>query len=234
MGIVIANEIAMAVNVVAIAVIGTNLALYGSLVIASCYTAGVLAGLTITIVLPSMALFGTKNYFKYLVNLPLMGIGNFLNDTCKGTTIDENGGWKKENWIGRIFGDLAHFHDEQLSEALCSFFSYLNKNRSEDNPLSIADLGCGTGSYLAELIKSDITNCHGYELDSAPRELVKLENGKQYYTVGPEGNLTTPDFMEDKEPVSWVLSLEVGEHIPKTYTKTTIQTTTEPKLQKTS
>ena len=92
-----------------------------------------------------------------------------------------------------------HLYDVKLSESMLNFF----KN---EKVKSIADFGCGMGDYVKNFQKNDI-NATGY--DGNPNTPV-FTNG-----FGKVLDLSEPVVFE--EPFDWVMSLEVGEHIPKTF-----------------
>lgn len=90
-------------------------------------------------------------------------------------------------------------YDPYLASALISFFK-------EEKASSIIDLGCGTGQYVRALNKAGIPcdgldgNPHTHQITNGECETADLS---QPLTLGKN--------------YDWVLSLEVGEHIPKKY-----------------
>jgi len=103
-------------------------------------------------------------------------------------------------WEG-LASDITsgHYYDPLLGEYLVEFF----KN---ENIKSIVDFGCGDGKYVKKLQENSI-NASGFD-----------------------GNPNTPEYTNNlcsvldlsiphqfDEPFDWVLSLEVGEHLPKQF-----------------
>lgn len=108
--------------------------------------------------------------------------------------INKNGFWESSDSSG-------HLYDEPLSDAIVSFF----KNEKAEN---IIDLGCGMGRYVKTLREQGF-ECDGF--DGNPNTIL-LTNG-----IGQVLDFSKP-FDLQKE-YDWVLSLEVGEHIPKEFEK---------------
>jgi cyclopropane fatty-acyl-phospholipid synthase-like methyltransferase len=108
-------------------------------------------------------------------------------------SINKTGFWNIENPK-----DL-HSYDKNLSIVLLDFF----KN---ENIKTIADFGCGLGDYVNHFKKNNI-NAKGF--DGNPNT-PKLTNH-----VGEVLDLSIPKIFDEK--FDWVMSLEVGEHLPKKY-----------------
>jgi cyclopropane fatty-acyl-phospholipid synthase-like methyltransferase len=102
------------------------------------------------------------------------------------------------SWQG-VDSENKHAYDPKLCDALVNFFT-------ENKCSTLIDVGCGKGDYVKELVKENIK------------------------AVGFDGNKETPllsnnkckvfDFSKDCEALGvydWVLSLEVGEHLPPCY-----------------
>lgn len=106
-------------------------------------------------------------------------------------------------WEGLEASD-QHCYDNILSTSLLDFF----KN---ENAESIVDLGCGLGDYVKHL-KNNGLNIDGF--DGNPNT-IELTNG-----LCNIKDLSEP-FIFDKK-YEWVLSLEVGEHLPKKFEDTFI------------
>lgn len=85
---------------------------------------------------------------------------------------------------------LGHYFDEPLAESLRGGLA--NK--------TVLDLGCGQGKYVAFLKRAGI-NCRGYDGNPATADIPDCA----------VANLAAP---LELEPADWVISLEVGEHIP--------------------
>jgi cyclopropane fatty-acyl-phospholipid synthase-like methyltransferase len=108
-------------------------------------------------------------------------------------SIHENGYWQG------CEAQSQHAHDGNLAKALVKFL----KN---ENVETLCDFGCGMGKYVKYFIDNNIN------------------------AVGFDGNPNTPELTNNlckvldlSEPVKfpilfdWVLSLEVGEHLPKKF-----------------
>lgn len=106
--------------------------------------------------------------------------------------INKNGFWETTDYSG-------HIYDKSLSKALIGF---LKKN----NALNVADFGCGTGQYTKALVENGF-ECSGF--DGNPNT-VTLTDG-----FGKVLDLSIP--FDLKKKYDWVLSLEVGEHIPEKF-----------------
>tara|TARA_R100001594_G_scaffold5806_1_gene17341 strand:- start:9801 stop:10409 length:609 start_codon:yes stop_codon:yes gene_type:complete len=91
------------------------------------------------------------------------------------------------------------FFDSDLSSELVSFFK-------EERSKTIADMGCGWARYTKDLRKNGLS-CDGF--DGNPN--VHSNTGG----LGKLLDLSKPVVFETK--YDWILSLEVGEHIPKEY-----------------
>ena len=100
--------------------------------------------------------------------------------------INKNGFWETEDNTGHCF-----------DQPLCEVIKNITKNKS------LLDLGCGTGAYTKEL-QSTCTSAKGY--DGNPNT-PKISNG-----LCGVADLTKK---QNFDKVDWVLSLEVGEHVPK-------------------
>ena len=107
--------------------------------------------------------------------------------------INENGFWEG------IEASSQHCYDEPLSDALLTFF----KN---EKIKTLCDFGCGMGSYVQHFKKNNL-NVSGY--DGNPNT-PKLTNNTCDVL-----DLSNP--IKFNTPFSWVMSLEVGEHLPKKF-----------------
>ena len=105
-------------------------------------------------------------------------------------------------WIGEV--PECHAFDGVLAQAIANFFI-------EEQAQAVVDFGCGTGAYVAHLRKSGIS-AEGY--DGNP-ETAALSSG-----IGKVLDLSQPVHLD---AVDWVMSLEVGEHLPKQYETTFIE-----------
>lgn len=117
----------------------------------------------------------------------------FTQTSLLSLTVDEHGIWHGDDAV------KEHKTDYMLADALAEFFT-------DENAKSVVDLGCGTGSYVKVLRQVKI-KCDGFD-----------------------GNPNTPKITDDVAQVAdlsqpldlckrydWVLSLEVGENIPKEF-----------------
>ena len=112
--------------------------------------------------------------------------------------LHEKGYWVGEKAAGQ------HCYDPKLSEALLRFF--------KERDASVVDLGCGLGDYLKHFRKNGLTCC-GYDGNPKTPELTDNHAGV--------ADLTEPLTLEPKP--TWIMSLEVGEHLPAQYEDQFIQ-----------
>jgi cyclopropane fatty-acyl-phospholipid synthase-like methyltransferase len=114
-------------------------------------------------------------------------------------SIHENGYWQG------VEASCQHAYDTTLASGLIHFF--LNENAT-----SVVDFGCGMGNYVKTFQKNSIN------------------------AIGFDGNPNTPELTNNlckvldlsvtkkfDEPFDWVMSLEVGEHLPKRFEDIFIQ-----------
>lgn len=111
--------------------------------------------------------------------------------------INENGFWENESGVG-------HVHDTRLSEELIKFL----KEKDLEN---VVDFGCGMGDYARKIINSNIL-CEAYDGNPNTELLTK--------GLGKVLDLSTEFDLNKK--FDCVISLEVGEHIPKYHEQTFI------------
>jgi cyclopropane fatty-acyl-phospholipid synthase-like methyltransferase len=107
--------------------------------------------------------------------------------------INQHGYWDGE------FAVSHHAHDSPLCEALTDFFK-------KENAENLADLGCGLGNYVAHFVENGI-DATGY--DGNPKT-PELTSGRCKVL-----DLAEPVLFET--PYDWILSIEVGEHLPPEY-----------------
>ncbi len=130
--------------------------------------------------------------YKQFPSKKLMHGATSLLQTNKDFDIKKNGAWQG------LSSDEHHYFDQGLAVDLAEFFK-------QNNAASIVDLGAGKGDYAKYFIAEDIfTSCY-------------------------DGNLNTPQLSDgvcgimdltkniNLAKYDWVLSLEVGEHLPKEY-----------------
>lgn len=101
-------------------------------------------------------------------------------------------------WIGSDI-DSEHCHDHFLSSVITKF---LLIERAE----SIVDFGCGVGLYAQQFLKHHIPT-EAYDGNPLTPELTE--------GVGKIQDLSVP--FDLGKQFDWVMSLEVGEHLPKIY-----------------
>jgi hypothetical protein len=106
--------------------------------------------------------------------------------------INQKGYWETDSSVG-------HIHDDRLTQALNGFFI-------KENVKTLVDLGCGMGDYVKFFIANGIV-CDAF--DGNPNTEA-LTNG-----LGKVLDFSSTFDLEKK--YDCVLSLEVGEHIPKEY-----------------
>jgi cyclopropane fatty-acyl-phospholipid synthase-like methyltransferase len=93
----------------------------------------------------------------------------------------------------------GHFYDVGLANYLVEFF----KNEKVKN---LVDLGCGDGKYVKTFRENGI-NANGFDGNPSTPE----------YTNNICGVLDLSVPYQFDKPFDWVLSLEVGEHLPKQF-----------------
>ena len=128
----------------------------------------------------------SQNYiFKKIMSSSI----NINQSKNQEVNISKEGFWLDER--------LEHhlYTDQKLCEALVSFFK-------KESCTTVADFGCGLGEYVRHLNNNDIF-AHGY--DGNPKAEISNEN---CYLL----DLSKPI---DLNIYDWVISFEVGEHIPK-------------------
>ena len=107
--------------------------------------------------------------------------------------INERGFWENDTAEG-------HGHDEGLARSLLGFFQVEGAN-------DVIDMGCGDGFYTRYLTDGGVY-CMGVDGNPNTEELA----GSHCYSV----DLSKEQYLG---VFDWVLSLEVGEHIPVEYEK---------------
>lgn len=99
-------------------------------------------------------------------------------------------------FTGDLVKEHANFHCIELNDWLCNFL---------DKDKLLLDLGCGSGEYLKYMQAKGFNYLLGYEgcmSDHFVFNPIIIQDLTQHFTVENKGN---------------VLSLEVGEHIPRKY-----------------
>lgn len=109
--------------------------------------------------------------------------------------INKRGFWEGEDAVA------GHYHDHHLSHALVEFFK-------KENAKTIVDFGCGTGHYLKNFLNNDF-QAEGYDGNPQTPQisggLAKVLDLSESFDLGKR--------------FDWVMSLEVGEHLPKEFEK---------------
>lgn len=113
-------------------------------------------------------------------------------------SIHENGYWEG------LHANSQHVYDSSLGISLMTFF----KN---ENVKSIVDFGCGMGDYV-KTFQSNNINAFGFDGNPNTPELTN--------NLCKVLDLSVP--IKFDEPFDWVLSLEVGEHLPQRFEDTFI------------
>lgn len=101
-------------------------------------------------------------------------------------------------WVGLEAGS-QHFHDSSLAKSLVEFFK-------GEKPDHVVDFGCGMGDYVKTL-RSNGIQTSGFDGNPNTPELTKNVCGVL--------DLSVPKQF-DKQ-FDWVMSLEVGEHLPSQF-----------------
>lgn len=105
--------------------------------------------------------------------------------------IHEHGYWLDQSQNG-------HFFDKSLAKQLAWMFK----------GQSVVDLGCGVGDYV-HFLRDRNVDCIGYDGNPTTQFLA---NDRTFCQV-----LDLAERVSFEKQFDWVLSLEVGEHIPETY-----------------
>jgi len=111
--------------------------------------------------------------------------------------INERGFWESAT-------DEGHLHDSSLCQGLITVLQHAKSNE-------IADFGCGMADYARKISEQGII-CEAYDGNPNTAELTK--NFAQVLDLSKDFNL--------KKTFDAVISLEVGEHIPKEFESTFI------------
>ena len=108
-------------------------------------------------------------------------------------SIHENGFWQG------LEASSQHCYDSPLAGSLVNFFK-------TEQATSVVDLGCGMGNYVKTFQENDI-NAIGFDGNPNTPELTN--------NLCNILDLSTPKQFD--EPFDWVMSLEVGEHLPSQF-----------------
>lgn len=107
--------------------------------------------------------------------------------------INEHGFWENEVVYG------GHYDDHVMIKHLISFL----KN---ENATSIVDLGCGNGFYVKQMRLANL-NADGFDGNPNTPSITDNVCGVMDLSIVKQFN----------EPYDWVVSFEVGEHLPKQF-----------------
>ena len=100
---------------------------------------------------------------------------------------------------GYFIGDSEHVTDWRLAEAIVNFLR-------KENATTLVDFGCGDGDYVNYFLKQGISAV-GY--DGNP--VTEMVSGGTCFV------LDLSRAVDLDHQFDWVMSLEVGEHLPKIY-----------------
>ena len=101
-------------------------------------------------------------------------------------------------WEG-LEASSQHVYDSTLGISLTKFFK-------GENVKSLVDFGCGMGNYVKTFQENDI-NAIGFDGNPNTPELT--------HNLCKVLDLSVPTKFDEK--YDWVMSLEVGEHLPKKF-----------------
>lgn len=135
----------------------------------------------------------TRKMLSKIPGIILLAFMISLSFPISAVHIEENG-----TWIGKDAA-IQHCFDAPLANALVDF---LHKEKAE----TVVDFGCGLGDYLKCLLANGI---QAIGFDGNPYT-VELTGGRARVL-----DLSIP--FDLKKQFDWVISLEVGEHLPAEY-----------------
>jgi len=115
---------------------------------------------------------------------------HFFKKYYQALQIHKHGYWQGANV------STLHYFDPSLADALVHFFT-------EEKAQSIVDFGCGMGDYVRVLLANHF-DCQGY--DGNPDTKVLSQGFCDVLDLSEPVNLS--------KHYDWVVSLEVGEHLP--------------------
>lgn len=128
-------------------------------------------------------------FYRLVLTFLVLSTGRLV-----GYTLNEEKGY----WIGADVDDL-HVFDSSLATALGQFFL-------SERATHVVDFGCGPGDYVARLNAMGL-HCEGYDGNPDTPEITQ----RTCAVV----DLSEP--FDLKKKFDWVLSLEVGEHLPQQF-----------------
>ncbi len=131
----------------------------------------------------------------YIFCFLIIGLSLFLvGKKFKHFTIHEHGFWIEKN--------AKHYFDEKLAQALVDFMI-------EERAKVVADFGSGAYGYYVKYFIDHLVPCDGFDGNPFSPELSK--------NLVSVADLSQPVLLPQK--YDWIISLEVGEHIPKDFEK---------------
>lgn len=133
-----------------------------------------------------------------MLRIPILLASIFLLLSANAFEISEKG-----YWIGDV--DECHANDPILGEAIANFFL-------QENAQSVVDFGCGMGAYVSQFRGLGIA-ADGY--DGNPETPI-LSQG-----ICSVKDLSEPFLLD--QTYDWVMSLEVGEHLPQQFERIFIE-----------
>lgn len=121
---------------------------------------------------------------------------------------------KRGYWEG-LDALSKHHYDKTLAEELLLFFK-------KQGAAGLADLGCGLGDYV-QYFNINGLNTQGFDGNPNTTELANIRFQEIWSRISETNysdfcqilDLSKPQ--KFKQPFDWILSLEIGEHIPKEY-----------------
>ncbi|OGN63429.1 MAG: hypothetical protein A3E80_04250 [Chlamydiae bacterium RIFCSPHIGHO2_12_FULL_49_9] len=182
--------------------------------VAAFYSAALMpvAALGSVVILPSIALFGPKDYLRYLPVPLQLGVEHVVSLLL--VKVEADGSWKPRfpglKWLDRNWG---HFHDRNLSNGLINYVAGLKGTDTK-----WLDAGCGAGSYVKDAHKSGMKFVYGCDGNPTTKKLGT--NFEQIMLHLKE--CFTNSKTSESGPYDVVSCFEVAEHIPAQFTDTVL------------
>lgn len=111
----------------------------------------------------------------------------------------------------------ASFFDGQADGSSASASVVVPIIRALVHPVSVADIGCGVGTWLAEFVRGGVTDVRGYDGGYVDRARLRIDPGL----------FTAVDLIAGFNPArrfDLALCLEVGEHLPESAARGLVDT----------